>query len=246
MINWIILSGLPASGKTSWAQNFRATYKNLCKEEQFCRIISIDNIKTDGNLQLGLPGNYYLYSDTYVILDGLFLTSDSIIDVLMKIPSSVIKSVTIIHWAEDREACLFNDIARRGQSSKYSIKTMAIEKPDIEKIKESTGIKEIKLKIKKVKKYPVKLNNGCICSPIYETGINNDIPEEFFHMEELDILIRQEYPYLTYKDYIDYIRPLIKIRKKQSFDYYSGTTYQYYYSVNYNLLKNTIEQIYNR
>lgn len=244
MINWVILSGLPASGKTFWANNFKRIYSIITPgRDKFCRVLSLDSLNNSRKIDLNHPGYNYLITDSYVIIDGLFLTNSEIIDTISTIPDDCVKSITIIHWLENRNNCYINDFSRRTTPSTHSIETFPLEIPDAALIKEQTGF-DVVVKFKKVKQYPVKLDNaGCLVSPIYSIGYNDDIPEEIPNITELDAFLNENYPALTYKDYIEVIKPLIKVKKKESFEYYTGQTITYWYSVNYKKLCKALEPL---
>lgn len=248
MIKWIILSGLPASGKTFWATNFKRIYDLLTPESEddgFCRIISVDEIikKTGKELDLSNVGYYYLSTDTYVILDGLFLTNNSIIKTVSTIPKKYIDSVTVVHWKENRDNCHINDIARRDNPSSHSIDTLPLEHPDAILIKERIGI-DVSVRIKEVGQHPIKLDcHGCIISPIYETKDEQDIQRNISEFKELNILLKQKYPYLTYQEYMNIVKPLIKVKTLESDDYYSGRSITYWYSINYNKLCQALDTV---
>lgn len=124
-----ILHGLPASGKTYYAESVKQSRENV-------NIVPLDN-------------HYYcgawIEHDTKLcILDGLILTNEDIVKIIQKAKHYEGKYVSltfkIIHWKENRDLCLKNDKNRRSQSSTDTIKSAEFEKIDIDYIKQKTGV----------------------------------------------------------------------------------------------------------
>lgn len=249
MINWIILSGLPASGKTSWAKRFEKTHSKLNRNwsyaNNYCRIVSTDILGTleKNELDFSKPGWYYCETDHFVIVDGLFLTNDAIIRLISTIPTEMIKSITIIQWRENREICLKNDHGRRLSPAAHSIRTLPLEKPDSSLIKEKTGV-DVRVKFKDVKEYLARVDEfGCIVSSTFSVNEEIDIPEEIpdLNLPELDSFLNENYPFLTYKEYLEIVKPLIRVKSIREFDYYKGESFIIHYSINYNKLIAALE-----
>lgn len=162
--NVYILSGLPGSGKTYYANKLQQKEK---KERVF--IFSQDEkIRWD---------TYYsnVFQINTIIVDGLNLTNDSIIETIKDVKKNIRLpkdwNFTIVRWNEDRDTCLKNDKDRREKNSAKTIKNTIFEELDLEKIKKETKLKEIhviketvKLKqdylanVKNPKKYNIKGN----------------------------------------------------------------------------------------
>jgi len=143
----IILMGLPASGKTTFAKdyvkkynnithkifhleidNFIRSYKKLSYEDVIIKLIKNNTIK---NCQ--------------TIYDGLFLTNDNVSFLIEKLIENGITSIEIHYWKPDISSCLWNDKYRRKENSKITIKNSNLEKLDISKLKDKFKIKIVSI-----------------------------------------------------------------------------------------------------
>ena len=127
-----ILMGLPGSGKSYWARNFKESNK----------VLDIDNFKKSSRCPTLLAylsrelanfnevSSYHQSYHTNLILDGLFLTSDDILPILNTLKDlTSIDNVVIRFWEEDRELCKYNDIGRREKTSGHTISKAVLKKP---------------------------------------------------------------------------------------------------------------------
>lgn len=143
-----ITVGLPASGKSTWA-NFKM---DEWKNKNLSRILRCSDRKDVKDTIRDLAWSFS--RDYYAILDGLFLTNDDIIKVLNLFSEYriEIECVVINYWKEDRENCLINDVGRRNENSKSVIKNAKLEIMDLDYIKENTKYENIILNEMKVYK----------------------------------------------------------------------------------------------
>lgn len=101
-------------------------------------------------------GNWITPDTKLLILDGLFLTNEDIINVIKKITvydKFYTTNITVVYWNENRVVCKYNDLKRRTSNSTITIEKGKFEKPDVEFIKEQTG-KEVSVIKKEVVKKP--------------------------------------------------------------------------------------------
>lgn len=243
--NVYILSGLPGSGKTFYANNLKQK-----REKGKVFILSQDE-----------HTQWYTYHmnsfniDT-IVVDGLNLTNDSIIkrikDVKKNITLPKYWTFTIIRWKEDRDTCLKNDKNRRKESSVKTITNAIFEDLDLEKIKEKTHLNEIKVVYKTVKlkqdyykdvkdpkKYNIKGNylisnewmlGGTMRS--YDNDWNNvysplsadDTPD----FTELDEYLEEIYPTISFLTYKKIKKECVDVVQYEDRDYYSVTENAYY------------------
>ena len=105
-MKYIILMGLPASGKTTWAENYKKVNE---KHEYGIYIINLDDYMKYDNLTLkeavenGIKNEPYYGNIQEIIIDGLLLTNDSIIDVISCLDLYKNDDVEIHYWNENRE-----------------------------------------------------------------------------------------------------------------------------------------------
>lgn len=153
-INVEILNGLPGSGKSYYA----------VKRKQ--ELAASGKYSKDGVVILDLDKKYSSFAmelnhAEYVIADGLFLTNDAICKFIQKLESykrSYFEfRYTIVHWNEDRDACLHNDFNRRTTDSEATIRSAVFEAPDPEYIFKETGI-NVSVKEMKVIRKPDVFN----------------------------------------------------------------------------------------
>lgn len=160
----LVLMGLPASGKTTFADNYCRQYN---KNGYFQKRYAVSKIDFDNILQNQLY-NGYSKEDTIIkivnreirdwdeiILDGLFLNTNDFLPILNEIYNCYkIKEIEIYFWEENRKFCLWNDQYRRGKNSEITIKNAKLEKPDIDIIKNKFESVKVKIMYQNVEKKP--------------------------------------------------------------------------------------------
>ena len=253
MAKVLILMGLPGSGKTTFAEQYMND-KNTDWLTVACHI-NIDHIKEKGYMSdtENIIRKYFKEHIKDNIIDGLFTCNDDIIRVINSIPYKR-KSIEIHYWEPDVDTCLYNDIGRRRKSSKNTILNTKMEYPNIEHIKESTGIPNIVVVHHTVVKKPfwkvkseelgLYLNEGkYFCSDTWSLGgtygncWDNDLgyvspDEQPASFTELDELLENLCPQLTFLKYKELYRQCVIIEQKTENDYYGGSVQYAFYKCN--------------
>lgn len=258
-----ILVGLPGSGKTFFA-------KEMAKKKSYTYIIDCDKLeqiyhkdfikKIMNEIDNKVFG---IYSNNNIILDGLFLTNETIINVINSIGKNKKQFNFIIHyWNEDRDICLKNDNGRRTENSTTVIKKAVFEKLNTSEIKNKTSISNIKIEKHKVFLKPnwaffadkyiktEELHSSLWIVNIKKTNsqysgysyiIEEKQPSDF---KELDELLEIIYPNITYLQYKKMFRECVSIKTTSDYEYYIGEIEKSYYVCNieklYNFLSNYI------
>lgn len=245
LINVEILSGLPGSGKTYYAENeyqkFILSKEYFSKEEM--KVVSLDELSW-------LCHDWFHNFRKRVIIDGLILTNQQIIDIIEEAKKQKYGRMqlcfTVIRWRENREKCLFNDIGRRNIDSSKTIKCAKFEYPDKELIKRKTGY-DISIIEKEIVQKPIQYQalskniqdmihgdylisdswviSGRIRS--YDSNWNSVyqdmIPEDQPEFVELIEYINQVYPDISFSKGVIALKKFTKIREFREDDYYSDS-----------------------
>lgn len=256
-----VLMGLPGSGKTTFAEEQLKTNRSRNY------IINGDNAyKTVNNPYLPPKKDkhgYFLYilhndlnaalryGHDVIYLDGLFLSNESIREVIQYFADLCQMNVTIHYWQPDRETCLKNDGGRRDVSSAITIMNANIDVPDINWLKENTdpntvlGIRvethEVMLKPDWIRylRPVVNIENGFLVGDSWSEGgtcgsyCNDDLshvdaeaPREF---DEFDSLMEKICPTITFLQYKKLRRECTTTRSRTENDYYGGSTTERYW-----------------
>ena len=151
-----ILSGLPGSGKTHYAET--TLYQDKLKEAYERENISVVHLDEE---QMA-PKPWIPRDAERVILDGLVLTNNNIISLIRAAQETnhykrELK-FTVVRWKEDRDTCLYNDAGRRNTPASDTIKYAKYEYPDVEAIKNATGY-SVSVVEKQVCKKPAFMRN---------------------------------------------------------------------------------------
>lgn len=154
MIEKILITvGLPASGKTTWANEYykkNNKYRQYSHDNYIVQHLDLDNEKEwhrkfyNKSVNIESIIKRKINKDAKeVIIDGLFLNTNDIIELIsfMNLNNVVYE---IHYWIPDIEKCLYNDIGRRNEDSAITIKNAKIEQPNIDVIKAECGNKNIK------------------------------------------------------------------------------------------------------
>ena len=236
-----ILSGLPGSGKTTFANNIEMEQEHVFVFHQ-----------DDKSSQWWL---YEPYEHETVIIDALNLTNDDIIKCINDVKKRLNKrwnwSWTIIRWKEDRTKCLRNDKGRREISSKHTIQKATFEIPDLARIKKETGIYQLMLEEREIvlkpnymehiskEKYRIKgkylLSDEWLISGTsrsydsnWDEVHSNMVPDDVPEFTELYDLLEDVCPNISFLDFRKIQKECVEIITYEDNDYYSRTTNSYY------------------
>lgn len=135
-----ILVGLPGSGKSCFAQQMGKQHDVLVFDENGLqdkdhRLYKLRSTKrfqpmSKESLFKTLNGGYLNSWARTIVLDGLFLTNDLILDILDFITNEAkctLNSVVLHIWNEDKAECKRNDLNRRRCGSALSIDALSIQ-----------------------------------------------------------------------------------------------------------------------
>jgi hypothetical protein len=137
-----ITVGLPASGKSTWAETKMEEWKSL----DLPRVLRCVDRQDINRAIVDMSCSFN--RDYYAILDGLFLTNDDVLGILeiFKQYNSEIEKVTINYWKEDKENCLRNDKIRgRKLTSKATIMKAQFDTMDLNYLIENSPYKNIEV-----------------------------------------------------------------------------------------------------
>ncbi len=174
-----VLVGLPGSGKSTFAEEYKETDRFSTKKK-VGNIIDFDDIYRKAGIGSNLAVNrdkvekmkLPTITCPYVILDGLFISQNEyewVIGLFVKgeqYANVQFEKIVIDYWQPNKDACLWNDRGRRDTNSSLSINLIEIEAPDAEKIEKEYGIPTAVKKHYIVRKPPHLVMTG-------ENGIRN-------------------------------------------------------------------------
>lgn len=246
-VNVELLMGLPGSGKTSYAkarENQRlGTYAVILDELSDIRCYGAKHDMAE-LVRIGVS-NIYRQAQT-IILDGPFFTTEHVKLALKAIAQEYGKLNVVIHfWEENREYCLKNDGGRREVKSTDTILNAAYEYPKVDQLNaELTSndvtitnvvLHEVELKPDWIRYWrPIRWHDdGKMYSMSWCTGgCYNDcwggsspaMVEEPYEFTELDELLEQIAPTLTYLQYKRIRNECVSTHTYGNRDYYGGGT----------------------
>ena len=248
-IKLLILMGLPGSGKTTFAKKYK-------KEEKGTFVIHMDDVKQslwyvkENTVKRCVAEGLRKFRDEKcVVVDGLFLTEESIKEVITAVAEFFNKvSVEIHRWNEDRDTCLKNDGGRREVASSITIQNAVYENVDIEKL--NLELKDWNTKIIRVIPERVMLKpdwlrfykplidfseDGKLRSCRWCTGgasgncwndsLSPLTPSEPDEFNQLDELLEKICPNITFLHYKKIRKECIEIEDSSESDYYGGAAY---------------------
>lgn len=242
-----LMMGLPGSGKTHYTkerENNRGGVRSVILDE-------LSDIRCYGKkhsmpdlVQIGVS-NVYRYANT-ILLDGPFFTNEHVRLALHAIAQEYGNITVIIHhWLENRDYCLKNDGGRRDVPSVHTIQNAEYEYPDIQWLNEqlsANGVTvqkvvehEVELKPEWIRYWrPIKYqDDGKLYSMSWCTGgcwkdcwggSTPAIPEEPYEFTELDELLEEIAPTLSYLQYKRIRRDCVDTHTYGQNDYYGGGT----------------------
>ena len=239
-----ILIGLPGSGKTFFAKNFLSKNSNtsIIDLDEYSNSLTNQAIRLSTKLKNIAYFNKGNKNEINVIFDGLILTNKDV-DFLISNSKSYAKEIILHIWNEDRDTCLKNDCNRRILSSTNTIKTAKFEEFDISDISARNNFNKIKIEnhivqlkpdwiLELEKKFLVVDDNlvstsWCLggTKENYDGHVESIEPDVQPDFVELDMLLEQIYPNITFLQYKKLFRELVKIEKEYESDYYGTRVY---------------------
>jgi hypothetical protein len=259
-----ILMGLPGSGKTFWRNTkypnnmSNVLHVDIDRRKELFEEYNDDNTSSFDPIEtIQKHFVYFNNSNSYntLIIDGPIFTNSIIEDILnsisdflkrlrdrnsfIAVDSEDMFEVTIHHWRENRENCLFNDKYRRELSSEATIRNAIYELPNVEKY--NTKFSNIKVEYHDIVKKSVYdaciapygwTNNGKLISDTWSGGgtwgdcwgnegrIDSDIIPEFIKFDEL---IEQICPNITFIQYKKLHNACVEQKYRYEYDYYGGS-----------------------
>lgn len=265
-MKYIILVGLPASGKTTWANSY---YDYDIKSKREVRIIACDEYlkqKRYQSLEEFISKNKKGIikcnpSVKEVIIDGLFTTNESVIKLINVLEPTAKDSIEIIQWNENREQCIINDIGRRESNSTIDIMNITYEDININLIKQKTNHTRIEKQTMDVYEKDEEVvfieskgidvdEDGKFYSKKWIVGgswgdcwgntspVTKTEPEDF---DEFDSLLEEICPNITYLQYKKIKKRCVTLESLKEVGYYGSSTEYNYYECNvyrlYDILK---------
>jgi predicted kinase len=268
----LILMGLPASGKTTFAKEYDKIkevrdswrgYRSIVKH------IDIDSLKTlhgrkNRDLENIIGDSIWNTSKNEFIIDGLFLTNENIIKIINICKNYNIDSFEIHYWNPDIEKCLRNDKYRRDEESSITIKNAVLEKLDIEQIKSETQTTNINIVYHDIEskpeykifadKYNITLSDdlyvksdswslGGSYQNCWGTGGSVSADEQPESFEQFDSLLEEVCANITFLQYKKLNNECVDIDTYNDRDYYGGSIEYAYFRCNVEKLVNLLHEM---
>lgn len=251
-----ILWGLPGSGKTSYAER-RWPYGSYRYY-----VLDCDNYGRGMKLEdivFNVSSNFSHRTAKDFILDGLFNTNEQVDKLLDAISRATkLPEIEIIYWAENREACLWNDRGRRKMNSEVTIKHAPFEEPSRELINKY----KITLVRENVERKPIfkvwagernlgsgnKLKSDTWCLGGYSKNCWGDQHQvsagtQPVSFVELDNFLAENYPNITFMQYKKIMNDCVTTETTGDSDYYGGYVEYGYFECNLRLLYQTLQDL---
>lgn len=256
----LILMGLPASGKTTFAKDLvRASYSEI-KYIDFDEILQHYKDKAINEL------SNLSYRNKTFIIDGLIHTNEQLSKVITAlIENKKLEEIEVHYWKENREQCLINDTNRRTLSSKTSIKHLVLDTPDLTELKllfENTSIKLHEVAIKPdwvifgdKHHLGISFNQPYLQSDEWSTGgsygncWNDSIDvyeadEPLTEFKEFDDLLTTICPDISFLTYKKLKQISCSLGERHEKDYYGGNGSNYaYHKCNIEVLYNELVKL---
>ena len=243
-----ILIGLPGCGKTTFSKEYA--------QRNNAYVISFDEVQRGSRAMSYVSEQIKRIRTGEVILDGLFPSMKDVEDTLRCVVEFgkstgntvfTVDEIVIHHWAENREACLWNDRGRRDVDSTATIKGLSIEEVDEKEVERLFGIKTLKEVHEVIRKpdYEVMANEAGVVlvdgkylqSATWSLGgttrswggdiypIDAETPPDFV---ELDNLLETICPAITFLQYKKLYRACVTVEDRDASDYYSDCREAFY------------------
>lgn len=241
-----LLWALPGSGKTHYCEEqkcneYHGSVVRLDIDQigRYCQQYGLGNVAT----QVAGDTILKLSNKEAIILDGLCCTNDvadNWMESIQKNAEGQYKiNFEIIWWTPDREACLHNDQARRGENSTVTILNHPFEEPSAELVaKYKAKVVRKGVKLKPAHKTWASLNGvgdvDTLESSSWSLGGSwgdyngmrgtvspSDPPTNF---KELDDLLEQTCPHITFLQYRKMYAACVTVKQNTESDYYGGST----------------------
>lgn len=261
-----VLVGLPGSGKTTFTEQYKPTYLDPYsgtrrpnhKTKKHAFIVDYDEIYRKAGLSENLDVNRSKVEKMpipniqyeYIILDGLFVTQfdvEWVLGVYLNNPKFKekynVEKIIVDVWMVDKEACLWNDRARRdvrSASAEFSIRIMEPERIDIKQIESKFGIKT-KIELHSVVRAPaykvmiaendvykvsgkyMESHGWCLGGKSYHWSGSESVlyPEDPINFDEFDELLEKICPQITYLQYKKIYAKCVTKEERSNCDYYT-------------------------
>lgn len=253
----VILMGLPACGKTTYAHGMLVGTRTVY-DLPWVTHLELEELmglseygEYDKTLEEVLEETFKGELNSVVILDGLILTNEKVIEVIKLINGMrTVVNYEIHYWGSNLERCVRNDKYREDSRSEEFIKGLTLEALGLERIKEETGHTLITSESHKtywkddlellVERYNIFVSDeqylkseewrtGGIYGNCYGgTGVvkAEKQPKSF---RNLDNLLTEIKPNLTFMEYNRILDACVEIQEYTEREYYGGhTEYAYY------------------
>lgn len=253
-----ITVALPASGKTTWAKEMVNDDHDLCHVDCDYWIKAVGRSNSVAEV---ITARKHSFREK-IILDGLFLTKDSVKDGIRSFKDEGFEiTKTVIHvWEHDVEKCLWNDQYRRVEDSTITIKNGVVDNfTDIKELRKDNKGMRFSVEMHEVTmKEPIEVfadmcglymdkdgthkgdswcTGGTWCSYTGDCGnVEPDAqPEGMF---VLDKLLEKVAPNVTFLQYKNIMNECVYTDDSTEGDYYGGVTYHKQYVLNVKRLYN--------
>ena len=253
----IILMGLPASGKTTYATGMVKGAKKAYNLPWVTHL-ELDDLREKDeygdygkSLEEVMKEQFVYDVDSLVILDGTFITNDSVIEVINLLNSMrKVISYEIHYWESDIEACIKNDKYREYSCTEEYIRGLTLEGLDLARIKEETGCSLITRENHKtyeksdfelfIERYNIFVSDviylkseewrtGGIYGNCYGDRGEVKAEKQPKSFRKLDNLLTEIDPNISFMTYNSILDECVEIKEYTEREYYGGhTEYAYY------------------
>lgn len=263
-----ILSGLPACGKTYFANELKENNNNVLVIDCDRFMINKQNVEDKVLQILKLNKSLMSKKNKTIILDGLFLRQEQIVSMIKAIHAKYPSFEYIIEcWDSSysaRRTCFSNDGGRRGTASKNTIQNAVVDEMNVQEIIQNTGVSVTVVKhgvtakaeyqyfVDKIealgKKYDIQKEQFLYSKnwivkverpDLVQVYEEDKKPVDFI---ELDEILEEYVPDITYLKYKRLMRECVTTEEFDESDYYSGSVYKMRYVCDLEKLYNFINK----